>query len=273
MNWMNKNPLFLIETSTWRASLFLSLPVLVVLAVLLIRCNNGTTGSDETDYSAVRPHEARGAAWNERVDERIRMVSTQIELRGISDPRVLEAMRTIPRHFFVPPEYRERAYADHPLYIGSGQTISQPYIVALMTELMELEGGGKVLEIGTGSGYQAAILGELADRVFTIEIIESLAEKAKKTLKDMKCGNITVRLGDGYRGWPSEAPFDAIMVTAAPDHIPKPLLEQLKVGGCLVLPVGDFYQKLVRITRVENGYEEEEIIPVRFVPMTGEAEE
>ncbi len=208
----------------------------------------------------------------ERVDERNRMVETQIEARGISDTRVLEAMRTVPRHFFVPAEHQAVAYADHPLYIGQGQTISQPFIVALMTELMELEGGGKVLEIGTGSGYQAAILAEMADRVFTIEIIESLADTAKKRIKQLEYGNITVRHGDGYRGWPTEAPFDAIMVTAAPDHIPKPLLEQLKVGGCLVLPVGDFYQKLKRIIRVEDGFEEEEIIPVRFVPMTGEAE-
>ncbi len=204
--------------------------------------------------------------------EREKMVRIQIEARGVQDKLVLDAMRKVPRHLFVPESLREQAYSDGPLPIGEGQTISQPYIVALMTELLCLKGGEKVLEIGTGSGYQAAILAEIANEVYTIEIICSLAESAEKRLKEMGYKNITVRCADGYQGWKEHAPFDGVIVTAAPDHIPQPLVDQLKVGGRLVIPIGDVFQELVVITKTEKGIKKMNVIPVRFVPMTGEAE-
>jgi protein-L-isoaspartate(D-aspartate) O-methyltransferase len=200
------------------------------------------------------------------------MVKTQIESRGVKDKLVLMAMREVPRHLFVSEKIQEYSYADEPLPIGEGQTISQPYIVALMTELLELKGEEKVLEIGTGSGYQAAILAEIAGKVFTIEIICSLAESAEKRLKEMGYENIQVVCGDGYQGLKEEAPFDGIIVTAAPDHIPQPLIDQLKAGGKLVIPVGDMFQELMVVSKTEKGIKKENIIPVRFVPMTGEAE-
>jgi protein-L-isoaspartate(D-aspartate) O-methyltransferase len=200
------------------------------------------------------------------------MVRNQIENREVKDKLVLDAMRAVPRHRFVPPSMVERAYSDGPLPIGEGQTISQPYIVALMTELLSLKGGEKVLEIGTGSGYQAAVLAEIVEHVYTIEIICSLAETAKKRLKEMGYDNVTVRCGDGYQGWKEHAPFDGVIVTAAPDHIPQPLVDQLKVGAKLVIPVGDVFQELMVITKTETGIQKMNAIPVRFVPMTGEAE-
>jgi protein-L-isoaspartate(D-aspartate) O-methyltransferase len=165
------------------------------------------------------------------------------------------------------------AYADEPLPIGEGQTISQPYIVALMTETLHISKDSRVLEIGTGSGYQAAVLAEIAGEVYSIEIIESLAARAEETLKRLGYGNVHVKAGDGYRGWPEEAPFDAIIVTAAPDHVPQPLVEQLKVGGRMSIPVGDIYQELMVITKTESGVVKKDALPVRFVPMTGEAQE
>ncbi len=201
---------------------------------------------------------------------RQKMVEIQIKSRGIKDERVLAAMLKVERHRFVPKSYEAQAYSDQPLPIGEGQTISQPYIVALMTELLELKGGEKVLEVGTGSGYQAAILAELAKEVYTIEIIESLAESAKKLLLELGYQNIRVKAGDGYLGWPEEAPFDAIIVTCAPDHIPKPLLEQLKEGGRLVVPVGTYSQELKKIVKKSGKMETMDVIPVIFVPMTGE---
>jgi protein-L-isoaspartate(D-aspartate) O-methyltransferase len=200
------------------------------------------------------------------------MVKRQIEPRGVKDKKVLKAMRAVPRHGFVPAGMVERAYSDGPLPIGEGQTISQPYIVALMTELLGLEGGEKILEIGTGSGYQAAVLAEIVEHVYTIEIICSLAETAEKRLREMEYDNITVRCGDGYQGWEEHAPFDGVIVTAAPDHIPQPLVDQLKVGAKLVIPVGDVFQELMVITKTETGIQKMNAIPVRFVPMTGEAE-
>jgi protein-L-isoaspartate(D-aspartate) O-methyltransferase len=200
------------------------------------------------------------------------MVRSQIEPRGVKDKLVLKAMRTVPRHRFVPASLVDRAYSDGPLPIGENQTISQPYIVALMTELLGLKGGEKVLEIGTGSGYQAAVLAEIVDQVYTIEIICSLAETAEKRLKQMGYNNVTVRCADGYQGWEEHAPFDGIIVTAAPDHIPQPLVDQLKVGAKLAIPVGDVFQELMVITKTETGIKKMNAIPVRFVPMTGEAE-
>ena len=205
-------------------------------------------------------------------ERRERMVKTQIEARGVKDRLVLDAMRKVPRHLFVAEGLQDVAYTDGPLPIGEEQTISQPYIVALMTELLGLAGGEKVLEIGTGSGYQAAILAEIAKEVYTIEIICSLVEMAETRLKEMEYKNITVKCADGYQGWEEHAPFDGVMVTAAPDHIPQPLVDQLKVGGKLVIPVGDLFQELIVITKTEKGIKKETNIPVRFVPMTGEAE-
>jgi protein-L-isoaspartate(D-aspartate) O-methyltransferase len=201
---------------------------------------------------------------------RERMVETQIKARGIKDARVLSAMLKVERHRFVPKEYQSSAYSDQPLPIGGGQTISQPYIVALMTELLELKGDEKVLEVGTGSGYQAAILAELAKEVYSIEIVEPLASTAKKRLLELGYQNIRVKAGDGYLGWPEFAPFDAIIITCAPDHIPNPLLEQLKEGGRLVLPVANDGQQLKKIVKRLGKIESTDIAPVIFVPMTGE---
>ena len=201
---------------------------------------------------------------------REKMVETQMRARGVKDPRVLSAMLKVERHLFVPKDLQTSAYADHPLPIGEGQTISQPYIVALMTELLELKGEEKVLEVGTGSGYQAAILAELAKEVYTIEIIESLANVAKKTLLQLGYKNMMVRTGDGYLGWPEVAPFDAIIITAAPGHIPQPLLDQLREGGRMVVPVGTHSQVLKKIVKRSGRIETTDITPVVFVPMTGE---
>jgi protein-L-isoaspartate(D-aspartate) O-methyltransferase len=200
------------------------------------------------------------------------MVQYQIAARGVRDQRVLQAMRTVPRHLFVPPGMQPYAYLDNPLPIGYEQTISQPYIVGFMTEALALKPGDRVLEVGTGSGYQAAVLSVLVREVFTIEIVEPLANEAAERLRRLGYANVRVRAGDGYRGWPEAARFDAIMVTAAPDHIPEPLLDQLAAGGRMVLPVGKNFQELTRIRRTTTGFKEEKLLPVRFVPMTGEAE-
>ncbi len=201
------------------------------------------------------------------------MVDRQIAARGVNDPRVLQAMREVPRHLFVPAEYAALAYEDHPLPIDEGQTISQPYIVALMTQLLALKDGDKVLEIGTGSGYQAAVLARLTDRVFTIEIHEPLAVKASETLARLGYPRVNVRAGDGFFGWPEEAPFDAIIVTCAVSQVPDPLLEQLAEGGRLVAPLGDTrtYQTLTVITKKDGRPRLRQVLDVRFVPMTGEA--
>jgi protein-L-isoaspartate(D-aspartate) O-methyltransferase len=200
------------------------------------------------------------------------MVEAQIRARGISDGKVLSAMGDVPRHLFVPEGLREQAYDDNPLPIGAEQTISQPYIVALMTSLLELEGGERVLEIGTGSGYQAAVLSRIAGKVFSIEILEPLSQSARKTLHGLGYDNIELRCGDGYAGWPEAAPFDGILVTAAPEKVPQPLLDQLKVGGKMVIPVGSFFQDLLVYTKTAAGIEKRNVIPVRFVPMTGQAQ-
>lgn len=200
------------------------------------------------------------------------MVENQIIRRGISDENVIKAMLKVPRHEFVPLPNRFRSYVDSPLPIGEGQTISQPYIVAFMTEAIHPQKDDIVLEIGTGSGYQSAVLAEIVKEVYTIEIIESLAERAKKTLERLGYSNVFVRTGDGYQGWPEHAPYDAVIVTCAPDHIPQPLIDQLKIGGRMIIPVGEQYgvQELVYLKRTETGIEKKEVLPVRFVPMTGE---
>jgi protein-L-isoaspartate(D-aspartate) O-methyltransferase len=203
---------------------------------------------------------------------RAQMVVTQIEARGVDQPCVLDAMRRVPRERFVPAPLENDAYRDGPLSIGRGQTISQPYIVALMTALIEPRKEMRVLEIGTGSGYQAAVLAECVADVFTIEIIPELGRQAAERLDGLSYTNVHPRVGDGYDGWPDEAPFDAIVVTAAPAQIPEPLLDQLAVGGRLVIPVGRGSQDLVVVTRTEQGLEQRVETPVRFVPMTGKAE-
>ena len=225
--------------------------------IFLIGCTDGKRVSDlnpSGDFRSMRE----------------KMVETQIKGRGVKDPRVLSAMLKVERHLLVPKELQPSAYADQPLPIGEGQTISQPYIVALMTELLELKEEEKVLEIGTGSGYQAAILAELVKEVYTIEIVEKLATSARKLFLQRGYQNIHVKAGDGYAGWPEVAPVDAIIVTAAPDHIPGPLLEQLKEGGRMVVPVGTYNQVLKKIVKRSGKIETSDIVPVVFVPMTGE---
>ena len=221
--------------------------------------------------SAVLPADATEPTATRQARER--MVREQIQARGISRPEVLNAMRSVPRHGFVPADLADSAYQDHPLPIGEGQTISQPYIVALMTELLDLKPSEQVLEIGTGSGYQAAILSALASHVYTIEIKEKLFKNASNTLKIYGYKNVMSRHGDGYFGWPEAAPFDAIMITAAVDHVPPPLLAQLVDGGRLVLPLGHpfAYQDLVVVTRKGGTYTVDHVLPVSFVPMTGAA--
>lgn len=195
------------------------------------------------------------------------MVETQIAHRGISDQKVLDAIHKVKRHLFVPERLKKLAYGNHPLPIGHGQTISQPYIVAYMTEAANLKKGDRVLEIGTGSGYQAAVLAEIVKEVYTIEIIKPLADTARHRLKDLGYKNIYVKHGNGYLGWPEFMPYDAIIVTAAPDEIPEKLVEQLKRGGRMVIPIGSFYQELYLITKTEKGIHKKTLLPVRFVPM------
>jgi protein-L-isoaspartate(D-aspartate) O-methyltransferase len=208
---------------------------------------------------------------DELARQRSRMVDRQIAARGIEDPRVLEVMKRVPRHKFVPVDQVNFAYDDSPLPIGEDQTISQPYIVGYMTEQLRVTPKSKVLEIGTGSGYQAAVLAELGAEVYTIEIVPSLAARSAKTLADLGYKNVKVKAGDGYRGWPEHAPFDRIIVTAAPNHIPQPLVDQLAVGGRMVIPVGDYYQQMTIVTKSDRGVAEQKTIDVVFVPMTGEA--
>lgn len=200
-------------------------------------------------------------------EERAGMVETQIVPRGVSDPRVIAAMLKVERHLFVPDKLRDIAYADEPLPIGNGQTISQPYIVAYMTEALGLKPEDRVLEIGTGSGYQAAVLAEIVKEVYSIELLKPLADMARERLARLGYKNIEVVCGDGYKGLPEKAPFDAILITAAPPEIPDELIGQLKVGGKMIVPVGTFFQELVLITKREAGFKRESLIPVRFVPM------
>ena len=196
-----------------------------------------------------------------------RMIEEQIISRNITDKNVLKAMLSVDRKEFVPKELQSSAWNDSPLPIGYGQTISQPYIVALMTEAAELDATSKVLEIGTGSGYQTAILAEICKEVYTIEIVKELGDLAKKHLAELGYNNIHVKVGDGYKGWSEQGPFDAIIVTAAPDKLPTALVEQLKENGRLIIPVGELSQELLRVTRTKDGLKQESLLPVRFVPM------
>ena len=235
---------------------------LIVAALLLGACGQAVTPPVPTP--SLTPEEAFA-------EQREQMVATQIEALGVGDPAVLGAMRRVPRHQFVPAEYVDQAYDDHPLPIGFGQTISQPYIVALMSEELELKPGDRVLEIGTGSGYQAAVLAELGMQVYTIEIVPELAERAAARLKALGYTDVQVRAADGYWGWREEAPFDAIIVTAAPDHVPQPLVEQLKPGGRMVIPVGPIgaVQTLWKFVADESGeLTAYNLGGVRFVPLT-----
>jgi protein-L-isoaspartate(D-aspartate) O-methyltransferase len=232
---------------------------LALLLAVLTACPHRTAGGDPKD--------------KDRRAERRAMVRHQIRARGVKDKRVLEAMVRVKRHLFVPRSRRHAAYDDHPLPIGEGQTISQPYIVAAMTEALQIGPTSRVLEIGTGSGYQAAILGEIAREVYTIEIVPALGRRARKLLASLGYKNIHVRIGDGYAGWPDKAPFDAVILTAAPPKVPAPLIKQLKLGGHLVAPAGPTGdQRLFRLTRTARGLRRKHLMDVRFVPMTGRAQ-
>ena len=235
-------------------------PLVFILIVILVFC---------LTISAQEYNESQESVFTQR---RQNMVVNQLQDRDITDQEVLQAMLTIPRHQFVDPRIRDSAYNDYPLSIGEGQTISQPYIVALMTQLLDLKKGEKVLEIGTGSGYQAAILAEIAEEVYTVEIYESLSKKSETLLTDLGYQNIKFKVGDGYHGWEEHAPYDAIIVTCAPDHVPPPLLQQIKDnGGRIVIPVGGIWmvQTLMKIEKIEGKIKSEGIIGVRFVPMVG----
>ena len=215
--------------------------------------------------------DAKPPAPGDLTAQRQAMVDQQIAARGVSDPATLEAMRTVPRHEFLPLRLRDEAYMDYPLPIGHGQTISQPYIVAFMTEAISPQPGEKILEIGAGSGYQAAILAQMGADVYTVEIVEPLAEMARQTLERLGYRNAHVLHGDGFRGWPEHAPFDAIIVTCAPDKIPPDLVAQLKDGGRMIIPVGGGMEQELILLRKQGGkIEQQSILPVRFVPMTGE---
>ncbi len=216
--------------------------------------------------ASAAPAPQSDAEWEAR---RARMVETQIRQRGVTDERVLRAMRNVPRHLFVPDDRRSLAYEDHPVPIGRSQTISQPFIVAYMTEALSLAPSHRVLEIGTGSGYQAAILAEIAREVYSMEIVPELADRARATLASLGYTNVRVRTGNGYLGWPEAAPFDKIIVTAAPDEVPKALVDQLGPSGIMIVPVGVANQMMTVVRRTPEGIVRQETIPVMFVPMTG----
>jgi len=278
------------------SNLLVPLFALVLLILFNISCSkrpaDSTSGANEkaeSNQQASDPNnkkpprpEHKHPAFTERVEERARFVAIQIRARNVNDPDVLKAMRTVPRHSFVQHPNKNvfnsnlmRAYADHPLPIGFDQTISQPYIVAFMTEALKLKPDYKVLEIGTGSGYQAAVCAEIAQEVYTIEIVEPLAKRAEKLLKELGYKNVFVKAGDGYFGWPEKAPFDAIIGTAATGRIPDPLIEQLKPGGRMIIPYENSlgFQYLVLITKDDKGnLHKKNVMPVRFVPMTGEVQ-
>jgi protein-L-isoaspartate(D-aspartate) O-methyltransferase len=242
---------------------YANLPVVLIAAALLTSACGTQAESDHA-----RPGEAGSEQSFER--PRQRMIDEQLKRRGINDENVLRAMGTVERHRFVPEGERANAYNDTPLPIGRQQTISQPYIVGYMTQAAEVGPDDRVLEIGTGSGYQAAVLGEIAREVYSIEIIPELGERARGVLDELGYENVHTRIGDGYQGWPEHAPYDAIVVTAAPPEIPQALVDQLAVGGRMVVPVGRGFQQMVIITRTPTGLVQRRTIDVRFVPMTRE---
>jgi len=235
------------------------------LCLLLFSCHSPVNLQDSVDAQEKNTK----SVWDEYQKERREMVDQQIRARGITDNSVLRAMEKVPRHKFIPESHTKVAYVDSPLAIGHNQTISQPFIVAYMTEAAEISKKKKVLEIGTGSGYQAAILGELAKEVYTIEIIPELAEQASNVLDELGYKNVFVKTGNGYLGLPEQAPFDAIVVTAAPDEIPQALIDQLAINGRLIIPVGNTNQEMVVIKKTKRGVTEKRTMQVRFVPMTG----
>lgn len=235
-----------------------NLASLLLLCLFVLNCTqNKKNDSNQKDFQSMRND----------------MVKRQIMARGVKDSLVIDAMMKVPRHLFVQGDDQEFAYRDEARAIGHGQTISQPYIVAFMTEELRVKPGDRVLEIGTGSGYQAAVLSQIVDTVYSIEIIKELAIQAQATVNKLGYDNIIIKQGDGYLGWPDKAPFDAIIVTAAPPTIPPPLLEQLKVGGRMILPVGEYVQELVVVSKNESGHTMDSVLPVRFVPMTGKIQE
>ncbi len=245
-----------------------SLRVAISLATILMGCSADTAQGKKREALGGRADVA--ASGGSHSYERTRMVADQIVARGIKDDRVLDAMRTVPRHEFVPNSWKDRAYADHPLSIGWDQTISQPYIVAFMTEALRVHAGQKVLEVGTGSGYQAAILAKMGVKVYSVEIVKPLGKAAKELLERLGY-DVSIRIGDGYDGWPEESPFDGIIVTAAPKKVPPPLAAQLKEGGRLVIPLGGGWQDLKVFRKVNDVLVVEGTLPVAFVPMTGKA--
>ena len=236
----------------WRAPIFLIVLLLVSCSSLSVTESIGVKEEESQDFKKQR-----------------QALVEQLKAEGITSSEVLQAMLKVPRHEFVPPSHRHYSYQNRPLPIGHDQTISQPFIVGYMTQAASIASGEKVLEIGTGSGYQAAVLAELAGQVYTIEIIPELAEGAKSVLHKLGYKNVHVKTGNGYEGWPEHAPFDAIVVTAAPDKVPQKLVDQLALRGKMVIPVGTTFQEMVIITRDESGVVERRTIPVRFVPMTG----
>jgi len=244
------------------------LRIVLPVCLALLFSFSGSCGNSREPQNA-RARAGANSPADEYEGERRLMVDEQIRARGIKDASVLKAMEKVPRHRFVPEQIRHLAYSDRPLPIGMEQTISQPAIVAYMTETADVSKKEKVLEIGTGSGYQAAILGEVAGEVYTIEIIPELAEGARRVLGELGYKNVFVKAGNGYLGWPEHAPFDAIVVTAAPDEIPQALVDQLAVGGKMIIPVGTTNQEMVIVEKTRKGVTEKRTIPVRFVPMTG----
>jgi protein-L-isoaspartate(D-aspartate) O-methyltransferase len=247
---------------------FYRIKVLFFLIFIYLSCTSARHDSgDKKQNSSLKMYSEQKDDTIQWKKEAKKMVNSQLIPRGITDIKVLRVMENTPRHLFVPENYTDAAYDDGPLPIGEGQTISQPYIVALMTELLKLKGHEKVLEIGTGSGYQAAVLSPLVDTCYTIELVKKLADTSGDLIKKLGYTNVIAKCDDGYKGWPEHAPFDCIIITAAPPEIPQALVDQLKPEGIMVLPVGTFYQQLMVITKTKRGIKKESIIPVRFVPM------
>jgi len=257
---------FLNQRNKYRAKAYLAVPVLSCLLLACYSALISASSQEDLKYMEKRQHMVR------LIEDDVRRTSVYLDKEAL-DAKVMQAMSTVPRHKFVPEDRWDAAYQNNPLPIGHGQTISQPYIVAIMTDLLKLSAHDKVLEIGTGSGYQAAILAKLVDQVYSIEIIEPLGLRTARLFKQLDYKNITTKIGDGYYGWEEHAPFDAIIVTAAASHIPHPLIEQLKPGGLMMIPVGSNFitQQLLLVTKTKDGHiTTRQILPVRFVPLTGD---